>query len=302
MAQKFANNFITTLTGNILSTDLSLPLTTVAGLPALAAGDYIYGALVNNSNQVEFFIATAIAGSNLTIPAGGRGIGGSTARNYSTGDTVRAVLIRESLLQIQQEAAASVATAGTDVYTAGYTPALRGYINGVEYYIHFGNTNTSTVPTLNLNGLGAINVTLQGGGVLAPGDIPLEAILRYDGVNMVLLNPARSITVVNPANIDQVLVDAATIAWDMSKGGIATVTLGAAGRTMGLPTNLKKGTYILNVYQDGTGNRTINPWNAVFKWSGGIAPVLSTGINKRDIITLVCDGATLAGAAILDVR
>jgi hypothetical protein len=300
MAQKFANNFITTLTGNILSTDLSLPLTTVAGLPALAAGDYIYGALVNNSNQVEFFIATAIAGNNLTIPAAGRGVGGSTARNYSTGDTVRIVLIRESFQQLQQEAAASVATAGTDVYTAGYTPVLRGYVNGVEYYLHVGNTNTSTVPTLNINGLGAINITLQGGAALVAGDVPLEAVVRYDGTNMVLLNPARSITVTNPANIDQTLVDAATVAWDMSKGGIATVTLGG-NRTLGAPTNMKKGTYILHVLQDATGSRTL-AYNAVFKWSGAVAPVLSTGINKRDIITFVCDGASLYGAAILDVR
>lgn len=300
MAQKFANNFVTTLTGNVLSTDLSLPLTTVAGLPALAAGDYIYGALVNNSNQVEFFIATAIAGSNLTIPAGGRGVGGSTARAYNTGDTVRVVLIRESLQQLQQEAAASVATAGTDVYTAGYTPALRGYVNGVEYYLHVGNTNTSTVPTLNINALGAINITLQGGGVLVAGDIPLEAIFRYDGANMVLLNPARSATVTNPANTDQVLVDAANISWDMSKGGIATVTLGG-NRTLNAPTNLKKGTYILHVLQDGTGNRTL-AYNAIFKWSGAVAPVLSTGINKHDIITLVCDGANLFGAIVLDLR
>lgn len=300
MAQRFANNFITTLTGNILSTDLSLPLTTVAGLPALAGGDYIYGALVNNSNQVEFFIATAIAGNNLTIPAGGRGVGGSTARAYSTGDTVRIVLIRESLQQLQQEAAASVATAGTDVYTAGYTPALRGYVNGVTYFLHVGNTNTSTVPTLNINGLGAINITLQGGAALVAGDLPIEAVFRYDGANMVLLNPARTVTVTNPANVDQVLVDAATVAWDMSKGGIATVTLGG-NRTLGLPTNLKKGTYVLHVIQDATGGRTL-AYHASFKWAAAIAPVLSGGVNKHDILTFVCDGTLLYGAAVLDLR
>lgn len=299
MAQKFANNFITTLSGNILSTDLSLPLTTVAGLPALAAGDYIYGTLVNNSNQVEFFIATAIAGSNLTIPAGGRGIGGSTARAYNTGDTVRVVLIRESLQQLQQEASASVATTGTDVYTAAYTPVLRGYVNGVEYYLHVGNTNTSTVPTLNINGLGAINITLQGAAALVAGDIPLEAIFRYDGANMVLLNPARTITVTNPANTDQVLVDAANISWDMSKGGIASITLGG-NRTFNAPTNLKKGAYILHVIQDGTGNRVLT-WNAVFKWSNGTAPQLSTGAGKRDIFSFVSDGAALYAPG-FDVR
>lgn len=106
----------------------------------------------------------------------------------------------------------------------------------------------------------------------------------------------------NPANTDQTLTDAATITWDTNLGGIATVTLGAAGRIMAAPTNLKKGTYILHVLQDATGSRTITTWNAVFKWPNATAPVLSTGASKRDIFTFVCDGTNLYGNAMIDVR
>lgn len=102
--------------------------------------------------------------------------------------------------------------------------------------------------------------------------------------------------------LSQTLTDAATINWDTSLGRVATVTLGAAGRTMAAPTNLKVGTYILRVYQDATGSRTITTWNSVFKWTAAVAPVLSTGANKLDIITFFSDGTNLYGSYLPDMR
>lgn len=105
----------------------------------------------------------------------------------------------------------------------------------------------------------------------------------------------------NPDNTVQTLTDAATIAWDTSLGAVGTVTLGG-NRIMGPPTNLKKGTYILHILQDGTGSRTITSWNAVFKWQSAIAPILTTTANRRDIFSFICDGTNLYGNAMLDVR
>lgn len=90
------------------------------------------------------------------------------------------------------------------------------------------------------------------------------------------------------------LTDAASIAWNVSTAQVAKVTLGG-NRTMAAPSNLVDGgTYVLRVSQDGTGSRTL-AYNAVFKWPGGIAPVLSTGINALDILTFVSDGTNLYG-------
>lgn len=86
-----------------------------------------------------------------------------------------------------------------------------------------------------------------------------------------------------------------TTAWDMASGGIATVTAGAGNTTMGAPSNLKKGTYILKVTQDGTGSRTIT-WNSVFKWTAGTPPVLSTAASAIDVISFFCDGTNLYGS------
>lgn len=95
------------------------------------------------------------------------------------------------------------------------------------------------------------------------------------------------------------LTDAATIAWDASSNQVTQVTI-TDNRTMGLPTNLiDGGTYVLHVIQDATGSRTIT-WNAIFKWSGGTAPTLTTTASARDIISFISDGTNMYGIDQLD--
>jgi hypothetical protein len=100
--------------------------------------------------------------------------------------------------------------------------------------------------------------------------------------------------------LNQTLTDAATIAWDTSLGRVATVTLGG-NRTMGLPTNLKVGTYILRVRQDATGGRTL-AWNAAFKWTAQTAPTLTTTASAVDVFSFFSDGSLLYGSFLPDVR
>ena len=115
------------------------------------------------------------------------------------------------------------------------------------------------------------------------------------------ISPTFTGTVTINANIaNQTLTDGATINWDTSLGSVATVTLGG-NRTIAAPTNLKIGSYILHVIQDGTGNRTLT-WNSVFKWPAGVAPVLTTTGNRRDLFSFVCDGTNLYGSYLPDVR
>jgi hypothetical protein len=115
------------------------------------------------------------------------------------------------------------------------------------------------------------------------------------------ISPTFTGTVTINANIaNQILTDGSTINWDTSLGSVATVTLGGS-RTMAAPTNLKIGSYVLHVIQDGVGNRTIT-WNAIFKWPAGVAPVLTTTGNRRDLFSFVCDGTNLYGSYLPDVR
>ena len=71
-------------------------------------------------------------------------------------------------------------------------------------------------------------------------------------------------------------------------------------QTCALPI-FKVGTYILRVYQDGTGSRTLT-WNAAFKWTAQTAPVLTTTANAMDVITFFSDGNLLYGSYLPDMR
>lgn len=93
----------------------------------------------------------------------------------------------------------------------------------------------------------------------------------------------------------QTLTDGASIAWDLSLGAFATVTLGG-NRTLSNPTNLVAGaSYILIVKQDATGSRTLS-YGTAYKFSSGTKPTLSTGANAVDIICFLSDGTSLYGS------
>lgn len=93
-----------------------------------------------------------------------------------------------------------------------------------------------------------------------------------------LLNP----NAVWSAMTEQTLVDAASIAWDMSTGFDYIVTLGG-NRAFANPTSTKVGQKgRLIIQQDATGSRTVT-WGSNYKFSSGLAPALSTTANAVDL-------------------
>ena len=88
------------------------------------------------------------------------------------------------------------------------------------------------------------------------------------------------------------LIDAANIAWDLDNNQSAVVTLGG-NRTLDNPTNIVNGgAYTLVIVQDATGSRTLS-YGTAYKFSGGSAPVLSTGANAIDVLSCVGHGGNL---------
>ncbi len=86
------------------------------------------------------------------------------------------------------------AASGTDTYIADPSPSFTTLTTGAHFFISFTNANTSTTPTININGLGAKTIVKEGSSALSAGDIPAghKGILMYDGANMALLNPKAS--------------------------------------------------------------------------------------------------------------
>ncbi len=85
----------------------------------------------------------------------------------------------------------SYAVSGTDTYTA--TLGINAYRTNKTYHFSFTNTNTVTAPTINLDSLGVKTIKMLNGSALVAGTIPDEALLRYDGVDMILLNPVEAV-------------------------------------------------------------------------------------------------------------
>lgn len=99
---------------------------------------------------------------------------------------VQNAVLRANVLSLPVRAGTA---SGTDTYAASL--GLARYVRDDQYSITFTNANATTTPTLNSDSLGAKTIVKHGSTALAVGDISAghKALLRYDGTNLVLLNP-----------------------------------------------------------------------------------------------------------------
>jgi hypothetical protein len=88
------------------------------------------------------------------------------------------------------------------------------------------------------------------------------------------------------------LLDATTIAIDLSAGNDFRVTI-AGNRTVAAPANLVDGqTFTITVTQDATGGRTLT-WNAAYKFGAAGAPTLTATAGGSDVLAFKVFGANV---------
>jgi len=169
----------------------------------------------------------------------------------------------------------------------------------------FTTLSATGVTTLAAGTLGAPALTTSGDtntGMFFPaadtialveGGVEVIRINSSANVGIGTSSPGAKLAVVGTGYSPAItLTDGATLNWDTSLGQVAQVTLGG-NRTFAAPTNLVNGGfYSLLIIQDGTGSRTIS-WNAVFDFTGGAAPTLSTAAGSKDLIAWRSDGTNL---------
>ena len=147
---------------------------------------------------------------------------------------------------------------------------------------------TYDATTMNING--GVSYTCAAGdriyAVKDDDDVIQVSVTKQDGTSVVAA----------ASDATQTLVDGATVNWDMSAGNIGLWAIGG-NRALAAPTNLVVGSSALRITQDVTGSRTVT-WNAIFKWSAGSAPVLSTAGNAIDIVSFIYDGTSLYGSLV----
>lgn len=116
--------------------------------------------------------------------------------------------------------------------------------------------------------------------------------LAVEGVQV--LTASNTVTVSGKTNVQRInaTTDGATVTFDLSLGNIQTVTLGG-NRTLAFSNTTAGQCVMLELKQDATGTRTVT-WPAGISWAGGVAPTLTTTINKTDAIGI---RVVMAGSA-----
>ncbi len=86
----------------------------------------------------------------------------------------------------------AVGTGTADVITAAFSPQVTTIADGIALGVRLSATNATTTPSFNPDGTGPHTIVKQFNEALEPGDLPAEAIFRYNSANSVwvLENPA----------------------------------------------------------------------------------------------------------------
>jgi hypothetical protein len=268
---------------------------------AIATFDGVTGKLIKNNASVTI-AANVITALGFSGPLNGT-VGATTPATgkfttvESTITTGTAPLVVASTTNVANLNASSL---------SGATFASPGSIGSTTAGSGAFTTLSATgVTTLSAGTLGAPALTTSGDtntGMFFPaadtialveGGTEVIRINSSSNVGIGTSSPGAKLAVVGTGYSPAItLTDGATLNWDTSLGQVAQVTLGG-NRTFAAPTNLVDGGfYSLLIIQDGTGSRTIS-WNAVFDFTGGTAPTLSTAAGSKDLITWRSDGTNL---------
>jgi hypothetical protein len=201
------------------------------------------------------------------------------------------------MAKLYNRAGVTTATTGTGTITLGSAIASGAPINSCGYatFASAGVADGEIVSYLILDSNGAweygTGTYSSSGTTLARtlGASSTGSLLNLSGSSQVFITARKQDFIES----NQVLTDAATINWSLTDSRFATVTL-SGNRTVAAPTNAVVGSMILIVKQDGAGGRTLT-WNSVFKWPGGVPPVLSSAANAIDVFSFVYDGTNFYG-------
>ena len=90
-----------------------------------------------------------------------------------------------------------------------------------------------------------------------------------------------------------------SIAWDLDNAQAAKHTA-TENTTLANPTNqVSGGVYTFAWTQHASAAKTL-AFGTAYKWAGGIAPVVTTAVNSKDILTFISDGTNMYGVAQLN--
>lgn len=172
--------------------------------------------------------------ATANIPMGNNRITGMAAGTAATDAA--------NLTQVQTTAAKLLSVSGTDTITASGTPTVAAYTSGAMYYFTPAANNTSAV-TINIDSLGAKNITKEGSTALAAGDLVSGkvAVIVYDGTRFQLVNVTAS------SSTGNITFSTNTISTSNTNGNIIMSPNGSGQILMNTSSSVYSGQAILEV-------------------------------------------------------
>lgn len=187
----------------------------------IAVGSYLLGFDTNNSGKLSKM------DSSLNLSVLESAVITASVLEINTGtDNVKYIspLGLEGSKYVNQSLSKISATAsGTNTYTASLTPAITSYA-GQKLFINFTNTNSSTTPTLNVNGLGARTIVNADGSALVASQLKGIVLLADNGTNFQIVGGSGTggTSALTSAHI--FVGNASNVATDVALSGDATIS------------------------------------------------------------------------------
>lgn len=162
-----------------------------AGNPVVT-GTTISSTWANNTlNDLGTALTQSISSDGQTTPTNNLPMGGYA--HTGVADAVSRTMYA-SAGQVQDSAFTFLTSpSGTNTVTATASLGMSAYVTGQRFFFVASDTNTGAT-TLNINAIGAKNITKNGTTALSAGDIQSGAVAQvvYDGTEFQLLNPTGS--------------------------------------------------------------------------------------------------------------
>jgi len=174
----------------------------------------------------------------------------------------------------------------TDLKIAGQAQGDILYFNGTNWVRLAPGTSGQHLQTL---GAGA-NPLWSATPLLLDGTRPMTGALQMGDQN---ITGAKTVTFGSAP--DSQTYSSGTLTVDFSAGQKHTVTLNASPGTIAFTAPAGIGNFMLVIKQGTPNTNTMAGWPASVKWSGGVAPTITVGAGKVDVLSFYWDGTNYWG-------
>lgn len=177
LIELYANNAYSSLAATLSDSATSMTIDTGTGtrFPSPVVGDQFFRMTITSQNTpnvtIEIVYVTQVTGDTFTIE---RGQEGTTAQFWAIGDICGIEPTAGTAYQFLQPCE-GVDTGTPDAYIVNTPQNENAYYTGMPVTFWTLNSNTTSSPTLDLNGLGATTIKNANGNPLASGQLPANS-------------------------------------------------------------------------------------------------------------------------------